>query len=275
MPDRYDAAWALADRFPVPWFGAAVLDRFGAHLRGDTARRTRIASVSKPIAAWAVLVALEEGSVSLDDAIGQDGCTLRHLLSHAGGYPFEGTDPVSRPGVRRTYSNTGYDMVAAHVESRTGIVFAEYLAEAVFEPLGMDSSELLGSCAKDVHSTVDDLLLFAGEMRRPSLISRGTYTEAVTPAFPELGGVLPGIGTMEPCPWGLGPEVRGHKHPHWTAPDSSASTFGHFGGTGTFIWYDPVIDTACVLLADREFDEWGMEHWPQFNSAVLRCQRHG
>ena len=47
------------------------------------------------------------------------------------------------------------------------------------------------------------------------------------------------------------------------------------GGTGTFIWYDPVIDTACVLLADREFDEWGMEHWPQFNSAVLRCQRHG
>lgn len=275
MPDRYDAAWALADRFPVEHFGAAVIDRFGVHLHGDTSRSQRIASVSKPLAAWAVLVAVEEGSVSLDDPVGQEGCTLRHLLSHAGGYPFDGAEPVDRSGARRIYSNTGYDMVAAHVADRTGIAFDEYLDEAVFAPLGMDHSELLGSCATDVHSTVDDLVLFAGEMCRPSLVSRDTYIEAVTPQFAGIDGIVPGIGPMSPCPWGLGPEIRGHKHPHWTSPENSAATFGHFGGIGTFLWYDPVVDTACVLLAEREFDEWGMEHWPAFNSAVLRCQRHG
>ena len=275
MPDRYDAAWALADRFPVEHFGAAVVDRFGVHLHGETSRSQRIASVSKPLAAWAVLVAVEEGSVSLDDPVGQDGCTLRHLLSHAGGYPFDGTEPVGRPGAKGIYSNTGYDMVAAHVADRTGFAFDEYLDEAVFAPLGMNHSELRGSCAKDVHSTVEDLVLFAGELRRPSLVSRGTYTEAVTVQFAEIDGILPGIGPMSPCPWGLGPEIRGHKHPHWTSPENSAATFGHFGGIGTFLWYDPVVDTACVMLAEREFDEWGMEHWPAFNSAVLRCQRHG
>jgi CubicO group peptidase (beta-lactamase class C family) len=275
MPDRYGPAWALADRFPVEHFGVAIVDRFGVHRHGDTARVQRIASVSKPLAAWAVLIAAEEGSVSLDDQVGQEGCTLRHLLAHAGGYPFDGAAPIGTPGVKRIYSNTGYDMIATHVESRTNIPFEDYMAEAVFGPLGMVRSELRGSCAKDVHSCVDDLVLFAGELRRPALVARETYLEAVTPVFPELDGILPGIGPMDPCPWGLGVEIRGHKSPHWTSADNSAATFGHFGGIGTFLWYDPVVDTACVMLAHREFDEWGMEHWPSFNSAVLRCQRHG
>jgi len=25
------------------------------------------------------------------------------------------------------------------------------------------------------------------------------------------------------------------------------------------------------MIAEREFDEWGMEHWPAFNDAVLSC----
>ena len=51
-------------------------------------------------------------SSSLDDPVGQPGCTLRHLLAHAGGYPFEGSDPIARPERRRIYSNTGIEMVA-------------------------------------------------------------------------------------------------------------------------------------------------------------------
>lgn len=269
MADRFDEAWRLADEFPVESFGVAVVDREGVHTRGNTSRVQRIASVSKPLAAWAVLVAVEEGSVSLDDPVGQPGCTLRHLLSHAGGYPFFGDQPVGRPGAKRIYSNTGYDMIAAHVEARTGMPFGTYMAEAVFGPLGMTQSELRGSCAKDVHSSVDDLVLFVHELRRPRLLARETYMEAVTPVFPELDGVLPGLGHMDPCPWGLGVEIRGHKQPHWTSPANSSATFGHFGGTGTFLWVDPVADVACVLLADREFDEWGAEHWPGFATAVL------
>ena len=110
-------------------------------------------------------------------------------------------------------------------------------------------------------------------LRLPSLISRDTYIDAVTPVFPELDGMLPGIGQMNPCPWGLGVEVRGHKFPHWTSPHNSAATFGHFGGIGTFLWVDPVADVACVMLAEREFDEWGMEHWPGFSTAILQSAR--
>ena len=35
-------------------------------------------------------------------------------------------------------------------------------------------------------------------------------------AFPELAGVLPGFGYHNPNDWGLGPEIRGTKAPHWT-----------------------------------------------------------
>ncbi|MEY4032166.1 MAG: hypothetical protein RL573_1078 [Actinomycetota bacterium] len=273
MPDRYDAAWRLADLFPVEHFGVGVVDRDGVHTHGDAGRVQRIASVSKPLTAWAVLVAVEEGSVSLDDAIGQEDCTLRHLLAHAGGYPFFGDEPVGKPGAKRIYSNTGYDMIAAHMESSTGIAFPDYLAEAVFQPLGMSGSFLDGSCAKDIHSNVNDLVRFVDELRVPALVSRDTYMDAVTPVFPGLDGMLPGIGQMNPCPWGLGVEIRGHKFPHWTSPHNSAATFGHFGGIGTFLWVDPVADVACVMLAEREFDEWGMEHWPGLNSAILQSAR--
>lgn len=271
MPEGFASAWRLADAFPVESFGTAVVDRDGVHTHGNTQRVQRIASVSKPLAAWATLIAVEEGSVSLDDAVGQEGCTLRHLLAHAGGYPFFGDEPVGKPEVKRIYSNTGFDMIAAHVEAATDMPFAEYMAEAVFRPLGMEHTSLLGSCAKDVHSNVNDLVAFVHELRRPTLIARETYVEAVTPVFPELDGVLPGLGHMDPCPWGLGVEIRGHKEPHWTSPQNSAATFGHFGGIGTFVWVDPVADVACVMVAEREFDEWGAEYWPPFSSEVLRC----
>jgi len=263
------AAWQLADTWPVDRSSIAVVHSGGVDTHGDVSFRQRIASLSKPLAAWAVLIACEEGSISLDDAVGQTGCTVRHLLAHAGGYPFLGVQPVGRPASKRIYSNTGFDMLAEHVEHATGIAFVEYLDDAVFAPLGMFNSALEGSCAKDVHSTIDDLVLFVQELRSPTLIARETYLEAVQPVFPELSGVLPGIGTMDPCPWGLGVEIRGHKSPHWTGSRNSASTFGHFGGIGTFMWVDPVADVACVMTAEREFDEWGLEYWPPFSDAVL------
>jgi CubicO group peptidase (beta-lactamase class C family) len=234
-------------------------------------RGQRLASVSKPLSAYAVLVAIEEGSVHLDDAVGQTGCTVQHLLAHAGGYAFEGAAPVGKPGVKRIYSNTGFDMLAQHVEHSTGIAFVEYLDDAVFAPLGMHNTALEGSCAKDVHSTAEDLLQFVHELRSPTLIAHETYMSAIMPVFPELAGVVPGIGSFDPCPWGLGFEIRGQKNPHWTGARNSSSTFGHFGGIGTFLWIDPVADAACVMIAEHEFDEWGMQYWPAFNDEVLRC----
>jgi CubicO group peptidase (beta-lactamase class C family) len=167
------------------------------------------------------------------------------------------------------YSNTGFEMLAAHIATQVEMNFDEYLFEAVFAPLGMSSSELLGSPAADIHSTISDLAIFAAELRTPKLLARSTYIEATTPQFGELEGVVPGVGRFDPCPWGLGPEIHGAKSPHWMATRNSASTFGHFGGSGTFIWIDPVANVACFALSNREFGDWALDVWPKFGDAVL------
>ena len=215
------------------------------------------------------MIAVEDGTTSLDAPVGQDRCTVRHLLSHAGGYSFDGVNPITSPERKRIYSNTGIELLADHLAERAGMDFADFLNEAVCVPLGLTATALEGSAAKDVVSNVDDCAKFAVELRRPTLLAKDTVREMVTVQFPQLEGVVPGLGRFDPCPWGLGPEIRGTKTPHWTAPHGSAATWGHFGGTGTFLWVDPVADVACVMLANREFTEWGLEYWPQFNEAVL------
>ena len=263
-------AFDLIAEWPVDNASAAVIDRHGEiHFYGDESREFRLASVTKVITAWATLIACEEGTVSLDDEVGREGCTLRHLLAHAGGYPFEGDAPVGAVAAKRIYSNTGYELAAAHLAAQSDMEFWDYVHAAVFEPLGIVAAPQSGSAAKDARLDIIGLSLFVAELRRPRLVSRDTFVDAVTPQFGELEGTVPGVGRFDPCPWGLGPEIRGGKSPHWTSPKNSAVTYGHFGGSGTFAWVDPIADVACAVLTDREFDEWALAHWPEFSSAVL------
>lgn len=269
-----DTAFAAAAEWPVDHFGVAVVFPSGEmQSAGDIDRDYRIASVSKLLTAWACLIACEEGIVSLDDAVGQSGCTLGHLLAHAGGYAFEGSEPISAPGRKRGYSNTGYELAAQHVVDAAGVSFARYLRESVFEPLSMANTMLAGSPAKDVHSTIRDLSKFAAELLSPTMISRESWLLFATPQFPDLDGVVPGVGTFRPCPWGMGAEIRGQKHPHWMGNRNSAATYGHFGGSGTFLWVDPVANVAAVALTSREFDDWAMSFWPVFSDAVITAVR--
>lgn len=263
-------AFELAREWPAPNTSICVIDRNGqSHTFGDTSRTSRIASVSKLLTAWAAHIAIEEGSTTLDAPVGQDGCTLAHLLAHAGGYSFDGELPIVSPERKRIYSNSGYDLITDHLETVTEILFSDYLNDAVFAPLGMTSSSLIGSGAKDVVSCVDDLIEFALELRNPRLISTDTAQKAITTQFGELEGVVPGVGRFDPCNWGFGPEIHGAKHPHWMGARNSASTFGHFGGTGSFIWHDPVANISCIALCRVEFDKWALHHWPQFFDALL------
>ena len=266
-------ALRLTDSWPVDNVAAAVVLPDGSiQSRGDQHRSFRIASVAKTITAWACLVAIEEGIVSLDQPVGQSGCTLRHLLCHAGGYGFDGADPIARPERTRIYSNTGIEMAANAVADAAGITFAGYLDEAVLSPLAMSATTLRGSPAHRMSSTVSDLVLFVHELRSSRLVAAATAHTAQTPHFPELSGIIPGIGRFSPCPWGLGFEVRGNKEPHWTGTTNSPQTFGHFGGAGTFLWVDPAMGVACVALTDRSFDEWpdeALRAWRELSDAVL------
>ena len=134
----------------------------------------QLASVSKNFAATAVMLAVRQGLLSLDDEITKyfpeipyPGVTVRHLLSHTGGVPdyFDDEDwfidrwkkegrvpgndeilnflcetelkPYFAPGEGLQYSNTGYNLLALLVERRSGVPYEAFLQKNIFEPAGM------------------------------------------------------------------------------------------------------------------------------------------
>jgi CubicO group peptidase (beta-lactamase class C family) len=257
--------------WPVPHAASAVVRSDGtvAAVAGEQEREFRLASVTKPIVAYAVLIAVEEGAVDWDDPAGPDGSTVRHLAAHTSGVSFEEGKVQAQPGKRRIYSNRGFELLGEAVAAGAGMPFAEYLHEAVLAPLGMAATRLDGSPAADVTSTCSDMIRFAAELQAPTLVSAETLAEATSVAFPDVDGVLPGYGRQSPNDWGLGFEIRDGKSPHWTGARSSPRTFGHFGQSGTFLWVDPDAGAACVVLTDRDFGPWAVEAWPPFTDRVL------
>ncbi|MFE0461488.1 serine hydrolase domain-containing protein [Kitasatospora sp. NPDC058965] len=244
----------------------------GAH--GPQQHRFQLASVTKPLTAYAALVAVEEGVFELDDPAGPAGSTVRHLLAHTSGLAFDEARETAAPGTRRLYSNAGFDVLAAALAEAAGIPFEQYAAEAVFQPLGMTATAIEAThrtpAGAGGTSTAADLARFAAELQAPRLLHPSTVAAATREvSFPGLSGVLPGYGHQKPNDWGLGFEIRDHKSPHWTGALSSPDTFGHFGQSGTFLWVDPGAGVACVALADRDFGPWAAQVWPALTDAVL------
>ncbi len=268
------AGWPVDRVAAVVCAGSRRLDAVG-----PTDAPFRLASISKPMAAWAMLVAVEEGIVALDDPYdpADPTRTLRHLLAHAAGYGFDSAEPIVRAERKRIYSNTGIEVAARLVESASGMPFADYLRDAVFAPLGMERTRLDGSPAHQVWSTADDVARFAAEVVSPALLSAPTAADAISPQYPTLGGIVPGVGRFETSPWGLGFEIRGDKQPHWTGARNSRATYGHFGGSGTLMWTDPGatvdgVPLTLIALTDRRFDEWAdtaLRVWPEVADAVI------
>ena len=232
----------------------------------------RWASVTKLLTGVAVLVALEEGTIELDEPAGPPGSTLRHLLAHASGLPPDEGPPLMPPARRRIYSNYGIELAAALVAERSGMPFADYFQASVVEPLSL-AGALHGSAAWGYRGPLDDLLKLGRELLEPRLVARETLDEAISVQFPGLAGVLPGWGRMDPNDWGLTFELRDDKSPHWTSSHNSPRTFGHFGAAGTFLWVDPEFGIACGVLTDKEFGEWAIDAWPRFNDSVVGEQR--
>jgi CubicO group peptidase (beta-lactamase class C family) len=134
----------------------------------------RIASISKPVAAVAILQLTERGRLSLDDPLrkyvpafppkGDAVITVRHVLTHTSGIrhyaPGEMDSRVSyrtvtdalavfkddpllfAPGSRYSYSSYGYNMLAAVVEAVSGLSYDAYLKERVFGPAGLTTTFL-------------------------------------------------------------------------------------------------------------------------------------
>ncbi|MEB4616479.1 serine hydrolase domain-containing protein [Leucobacter sp. M11] len=268
---------SVIESWPVEHAATAVIARDGAILgtHGEQSREFPLASVTKMLSAAAILLAIEEGALELDDPAGPEGSTIRHLLAHASGLDFSENLIRSAPGKRRVYSNRGINVLAKTFVERTGMPFEDYLSEGILTPLGMTATRLEGRPASGGVSTVADLSRFAAELLRPRLLHPDTVAMATRVVFPGLDGVLPGFGRQSPNDWGLGFEIKDGKHPHWTGAQNSPETFGHFGQSGTFVWVDPVAGLACVTLTDRNFGEWAAEAWPPFSDAVLAEHARG
>ncbi len=238
---------------------------------GERGRAFRWASITKLLTTEALLVALEEGILDLDEPAGPEGSTVRHLAAHASGLPTDGRVPISRPGERRIYSNTGIELLAERIAAAAEMPFGEYLRAAVTGPLGLPP--LAGSPASGFSGTIEELAAFARELLAPRLVAPETLAEAVSVQLRGLNGVLPGFGRQDPNDWGLGFELRDGKSPHWTGSLNSPRTFGHFGASGTFLWVDPAPRLALAVLTDLDFGAWARETWPRLADAVLAAHR--
>ena len=136
-----------------------------------------VASVSKQFTAFAIAMLAAQGRISLDDEVRRhlpefphfgQRITLRHLLHHTSGLRDQWSlwvlagglaDDVIRqddllrliyrqrelnfaPGTAHMYSNTGYTLLAEVVERVTGEDFGRWMKANVFQPLGMDETQI-------------------------------------------------------------------------------------------------------------------------------------
>lgn len=266
---------AAVGSWPVGSAAVAVVARGQGVLaeHGPVGEVFALASLTKPLVGYAVLLAAEEGALTLDDAAGPAGSSFRHLLAHASGLPLEGRVPLAAPALRRVYSNSGFEVLAEDAEKALGMPFEAYLREGVLAPLGMATATAHGSMARDGRASVRDLSRFAQELLEPRLLHASSAAAYASVQFPSLRGLVPGFGRQDPNPWGLGVEIRGAKSPHWTGHTQSPATFGHFGQSGTFVWVDREAGLACVCLTDEPFEQWAKDAWPVFNDAVLAAAR--
>ena len=269
--------------WPVGRAGVAVVSPSGvetAFLGGvDGGDRFQVASVTKLMTSLAALAAVESGRIDLDQPVpeagGPEDVTLRHLLAHAGGFPFEPPGRPRPPGQRRIYSNVGFRLAAEAVADAAGTTFAAWLSSSVLDPLSMSATRLVhrrgidGDPAAGAASTLDDLVRLARCLldRGAPVVGPDLFAEATTVQFPGLAGLVPGVGRFDPCDWGLGFELHDGKRPHWMGDRRSPSAFGHFGASGCFLWVDPDAGLAAAAVTDRPFDDskWAMATWPAWS----------
>lgn len=243
--------------------------------QGEGGRVWDLASVSKPLTALGVLIAVDRGLLDLDEPAGPEGATVRHLLAHTAGYAFDGGDPVSAVGARRIYSNTGFEVLADHLEEATGYDHEDWMEQTVVQGLALRDVEVTGSPAAGYRGSIRDLLAVGRELLEPTLISAELWREATSVQFPGLAGILPGYGRQKPNDWGLGFEIRDGKSPHWTGTGSSPRTFGHFGQSGSFLWVDPEAGLTAAFLGAERFGETHVRIWPSLTDELLARHRDG
>lgn len=260
--------------------------------------RFRIGSVTKPIAAAGLLTLVDAGKVSLDDPLskylpdypGGAGVTIEQLLNHTSGIKdytgipgtmegpirrdlttaqlvdyFKNEAPDFAPGEAWMYSNSGYVLVGAVIETASGQPWHRYLEQALFKPLGMKDTGYGADPAVIAHqvkgyitgdrapaaplqismtqphgagglvSTVDDLARFSRALHEGRVLKPATYARMITP-----------VGKAMEIGYGFGFE---------TSAVRGAPSLQHSGGIAGFnahLTYIPGPDITVAVLHNNE-----------------------
>jgi D-alanyl-D-alanine carboxypeptidase len=174
----------------------------------DTKTRYAVGSISKQFTVAALLLAQEQGKLSLDDKVSKyypdltraNEITIRQLLSHTSGYedyapqdymipewlkPIDASAILDRwakkplnfdPGTKWQYSNTNYVLAGKIFEKATGRSLVPFLRERIFQPLGMTSA---GDCEEHTGEDATAYTRYAlGPPRPVARESNGWYFAA-------------------------------------------------------------------------------------------------
>ncbi len=298
-----------------------------------------VASVTKLATALAELRLADDGALALDDplaryvpdaAAAQPAVTLRELLSHTAGLPYELSEAAApptldlnwrglakacletplawQPGSHVEYSNIGYGLLAIVVERLTDQDFPSALASLVLEPLGAEAylgvepprppvqlADVRGrNCGTPLEpfnsawwrslglpwagmlATATGALALVQAFRGDpaGFLHPETLAEATRNQVGSLGCKLFGRIPWPQCPWGLGPELRDAKSPHWAPPEAHPESFGHAGQSGCVVWADPSAGIAWAILGARTADSgWLMRRGSVIGGMILAAAR--
>lgn len=161
---------AIAINGKLQWTGAFGMSDLENLVPMTTATRVRLASISKPMTAIAIMQLVEQGKIDLDAPIRKyvpefpekpTPVTVRQLMAHTAGIrgylgnemssTTHYTDHVTpmqvfandallfEPGTKYSYSTYGYTVLGAMLEKLTGERLSDYLKTHVFAPAGMDT----------------------------------------------------------------------------------------------------------------------------------------
>ena len=218
------------------------------------------------------------------------------------------TPPQWQPNTRVQYSNVGYGLLAIVVERVTGRPFADVLQRDVLEPLGIegylgvkpprppvviadvrgayrgtDLEPLNASFWRSLAlpwagllTTLDGALALVQAFRAvpAGFIRPTTLADATRNQTDDLSGGLGAPLLWPRCPWGLGPELRDSKTPHWAPSQADPGSFGHAGTSGCVVWADPTADVAWAILGSRTADNgWLLRRGPASGAAILAASK--
>lgn len=291
---------SFVDPVKVPSLAWGILHENDVHLKGPSGLPFAMASVTKPMTTTAVALLANRGLIDLDkpinDYLGEAKiqsragdaslATVRAVADHSAGLPlhyqfYYEDEPFKRPpfeetirryaktftpvGLRHHYSNLGYGLLDYVVERVSGQPYAEFMAEAVFKPLGMNTASIGAPKGKPyatsygpdgvayplydfdhpggsaAYASIEDLLNFGRFHlgQGPNLLPKEQIEDMHRITAPTTGTRGYGLG------WGINTDRFGTQIIEHT---------GFMGGVGTVLRLVPEHDLVIAILANGQTD---------------------